>query len=160
MAKDQEVAIKRDIVFAEHDGVKLLGDLYLPKGSRKSPVLVGVHGGGWQVGDRKFYRSWGNYLAKNGYAVFAIDYRLMKPGVKTWPGVVVDCKAAVQFVRANAADLDLDPDRIGMIGDSAGAHLSALVALAGDEPLFCSQYRNDARDPCRRQGSRRLLWRL
>jgi predicted acyl esterase len=46
MAKDQEVAIKRDIVFAEHDGVKLLGDLYLPKGSRKLPVLVGVHGGG------------------------------------------------------------------------------------------------------------------
>ena len=67
----------------------------------------------------------------------------MKPGVKTWPGVVGDCRAAVQFVRANAADLGLDPDRIGMIGDSAGAHLAALVALAGDELLFSSQYRND-----------------
>jgi acetyl esterase/lipase len=67
----------------------------------------------------------------------------VKPGVKTWPGVVGDCRAAVQFVRANAADLGLDPDRIGMIGDSAGAHLAALVALAGDELLFSSQYRND-----------------
>jgi acetyl esterase/lipase len=138
-----EVAIKTDIVFAEHDGTTLLGDLYLPQGLNAPPVLVGVHGGGWQVGDRKFYRHWGGYLAKHGYAVFAIDYRLMKPDVKTWPGVVYDCKAAVQFVRANAAEFGLDPDRIGMIGDSAGAHLSALVALAGDEPLFTSLYRND-----------------
>ena len=125
--------------------MKLLGDLYLPKASSKVPVLVGVHGGGWQLGDRKFYRHWGGYLAKHGYAVFAIEYRLMKPGVKTWPGVVCDCKAAVQFVRAKAEELGLYPDRIGLIGDSAGAHLSALVALAGAESLFASQYRND---PC------------
>ena len=102
-ARDYEVTVRNDIVFAEHDGVKLIGDLYAPKGLDKAPVLVGVHGGGWQVGDRKFYRNWGNYLAKNGYAVFAIEYRLMKPGVKTWPGAVYDTKAAVQFVRAQAA---------------------------------------------------------
>ena len=138
-----EVAIKPDIVFTEHDGVELLGDLYLPQGLREAPVLVGVHGGGWQVGDRKFYRHWGIYLAKHGYAVFAIEYRLMKPGIKTWPGVVGDCRAAVQFVRAKAVEFALDPERIGLIGDSAGAHLSALVALAREEPLFSSQYRND-----------------
>jgi acetyl esterase/lipase len=143
MTQEHEVAIKPDIVFAEHDGVKLLGDLYLPQGLGKAPALVGVHGGGWQLGDRKFYRHWGSYLAKNGYSVFAIEYRLMKPDAKTWPGVVYDCKAAVQFVRANAQEFGLDPDRIGMIGDSAGAHLSALVALAGNEPPFSSQYRND-----------------
>ena len=143
MAIEHEVAIKPDIPFAEHDGVKLLGDLYLPKGIGKAPVLVAAHGGGWQLGDRKFCRHWGNYLAKHGYAVFAIEYRLMKPGLGTWPGVVGDCKAAVQFVRARSGDLGLDPERIGMIGDSAGAHLSALVALAGDEPLFSGQYPND-----------------
>ena len=87
-AATYEVTTRADIVFAEHDGVKLLSDLYAPKGLNKAPVLVAVHGGGWQVGDRKFYRNWGTYLAKNGYAVFAIEYRLMKPGVKTWPGAV------------------------------------------------------------------------
>src|SRR5262252_108192 len=143
MAKEHEVATELDIAFAEHDGVTLLGDLYLPKGLEKAPVLVGVHGGGWQVGDRKFYRNWGTYLAKNGYAVFAIEYRLMKPGVKTWPGAVYDTKAAVQYVRARAAELGVDPERIGLIGDSAGAHLSALVALAGEEPHFASEYRGD-----------------
>ena len=59
MAMRHEVAIKPDIVFAEHDGVELLGDLYLPQALRKAPALVGVHGGGWLVGDRKFYRNWG-----------------------------------------------------------------------------------------------------
>jgi acetyl esterase/lipase len=127
-----------DIAFAEHDGVTLLGDLYLPKGIGKAPVLVGIHGGGWQLGDRKFYAHWGNYLAKQGYAVFAIEYRLMKPGLKTWPGAVHDTKAAVQFIRAQAAEFGLDTERVGLIGDSAGAHLSALVALASEEPLFAS----------------------
>src|SRR5690348_3604467 len=108
MAQEHEVATELDIVFAEHDGVTLLGDLYLPKGLAKAPVLVGVHGGGWQIGDRRFYTHWGNYFARKGYAVFAIEYRLMKPGVKTWPGAVCDVKAAVQFLRAEAAEFGLD----------------------------------------------------
>src|ERR1700736_4929881 len=143
IAKEHEVATERDIVFAEHDGVKLLGDLFLPKGLGKAPVLVGVHGGVCQVGDRKFYTHWGNYLARNGFAVFAIEYRLMKPGAKTWPGAVYDTKAAVQFVRAQAAELGIDPARIGLIGDSAGSHLAALVALAGEEPQFSTEYKSD-----------------
>jgi acetyl esterase/lipase len=135
-AREYEVAIRPDIVFAEHDGVTLLGDLYLPTGLAKAPVLVGVHGGGWQVGDRKFYTHWGNYLARHGYGVFAIEYRLMKPGVKTWPGAVHDTKAAVQFICAQAVEFGLDAERVGLIGDSAGAHLTALVALASEEPPF------------------------
>src|SRR5215813_10644467 len=140
---DYEVMTRNDIFFAEHDGVKLFGDFYAPKGLDKAPVLVAVHGGGWQVGNRKFYSNWGPYLAKNGYAVFAIEYRLMKPDVKTYPGAVYDTKAAVQYVRAKAGELGIDPERIGMVGDSAGAHLSALVALAGEEPAFSSEYRSD-----------------
>jgi len=143
MAKEHEVATELDIVFAEHDGVTLLGDLYLPKGLAKAPALVGLHGGGWQIGDRRFYTHWGNYFARKGYAVFAIEYRLMKPGVKTWPGAVYDVKAAVQFLRAEAAEFGLDGERIALIGDSAGAHLSALLALAGREPLFSNQYLAD-----------------
>jgi acetyl esterase/lipase len=142
-AQPYEVTTRNDIVFAEHDGTKLLGDLYSPKGRDKAPVLVAVHGGGWQVGSRKFYTNWGPYLAKNGYAVFAIEYRLMKPGVKTYPGAIYDTKAAIQYVRAKAAELNVDPERIGMIGDSAGGHLSALVALAGEEPLYSSEYKSD-----------------
>ena len=65
-AASYEVTTRNDIQFAEHDGVRLLGDLYLPKGLDKAPVLVAVHGGGWQVGSRKIYTHWGPYLASNG----------------------------------------------------------------------------------------------
>src|SRR5947209_18269392 len=139
MAQNLEVTTRTDIQFADHDGTKLVGDLYLPKGLERPPVLVGVHGGGWQIGDRKFYSHWGAYLAKHGYAVFAIEYRLMKPGVKTFPAAVYDTRAAVQFVRAKAGELSVDSDRVGLVGDSAGAHLSALVALAGEEPQYSSE---------------------
>ena len=138
-----EPAIKTDICYAVHNGVELLGDLHYPRGLDKAPVLVAVHGGGWQIGDRSIYQHWGPYLASRGYALFAIEYRLMKPGMTTWPGAAYDVKAAAQFVRANAAKLGVDPDGIALIGDSAGAHLSALVALAGDEPLLSTQYRED-----------------
>ncbi len=139
-AAEYEIVNHPDIVFATHDGVELMGDLYLPKGLAKAPVLVAVHGGGWQVGSRQFYRYWGLFFARAGYAVFSIDYRLGKDG--TYPRAVYDTKAAVQFIRAKAAEFNLDPDRIGMIGDSAGAQLAALVALAGDQ--FTSAYQDDA----------------
>ena len=131
---------KSGIVYAEHDGTKLVGDLYLPKGRAKAPVLVAIHGGGWQGGSTRFYWYWGLFLARNGYAVFAIDYRVGKAGA--YPAAVYDAKAAVQFVRAKAADFDIDPDRIGLIGDSAGGHLAALLALAGDQ--YTTAYRDDA----------------
>jgi acetyl esterase/lipase len=138
-AADYQVSVQPDVVYAEHDGTKLLGDLYLPKGLAKAPALIAVHGGGWQVGSRASYKNWGPYLAGNGYAVFSIEYRLGKAG--TYPGSVYDVKAAIQFVRAKATEFGIDADRIGLMGDSAGGHLSALLALAGDQ--FTSAYGND-----------------
>jgi len=138
-ARDYEVVTRSNLEFAQHDGAKLAGDLYLPKGLDKAPVVVAVHGGGWQAGNRAGYKYWGPFLAHNGYAVFSIDYRLGKAG--TYPGAAYDVKAAIQFVRAKAAELGLDPERIGLMGDSAGGHLAALVALASDQ--FATEYRGD-----------------
>jgi len=142
-AQTYAVATRSAVPYVEHDGVKLAGELYLPKGLDKAPLVIAAHGGGWQAGSPATYRHWGPYLARNGYAVLAIGYRLSKPGAKSYPGAVYDVKAAVQFARANAPELGIDPDRIGMMGDSAGAHLVSLVALAGDESLFSTEYRSD-----------------
>jgi acetyl esterase/lipase len=138
-AKDHEVVIRPNIEFVQHEGVNLAGDLYLPKGVDKSPVVIAAHGGGWQAGSRASYKFWGPFLARNGYALFAIDYRLGKAG--TYPGSAYDVKAAIQFVRAKAADLGVDPERVGLMGDSAGGHLAALVGLAPDQ--FTAEYRGD-----------------
>src|SRR5579872_6020950 len=133
------VTVRAGLVYAVHDGVKLVGDLYLPKSSRSAPLLVAIHGGGWQAGDRGFYRNWGPMLARNGYGLFSIDYRLAKQGA--YPAAVYDVRAAIQFVRTRAAEFNADANRIGLVGDSAGAYLAALLALAGDH--FTSQYRDD-----------------
>ncbi len=138
---EYEVVTQANVEYAQHDSAKLVGDLYRPKGLAKAPAIIAVHGGGWQNGSRAGYRYWGPYLARNGYVVLSIDYRLGKAG--TYPGSVYDLKAAIQYVRAKATELGVDPDRIGLMGDSAGAHLVALVALAGQEPQFSSAYRDD-----------------
>lgn len=128
--------IRRGIEYARHDGIVLAGDLYAPEAAGHHPVLVAVHGGGWQLGSRDIYRYWGPWLAARGYALFAVDYRLAKPREPSYPTAIHDIRSAVQFVKGEAAALGVDSGRVALVGDSAGAHLAALVALAGDEPLF------------------------
>lgn len=130
------VEIRRGIEYARHDGATLLGDLYAPADDGQYPLLVAVHGGGWQLGTRESYRHWGPWLAARGYALFAVDYRLAQPREPSYPAAVHDIRAAVQFVKRQATALKADPRRIALVGDSAGAHLAALVALAGETPLF------------------------
>jgi acetyl esterase/lipase len=136
---EYDVSVRNNVEYVEHDGTKLSGDLYLPKGMAKAPLVVAVHGGGWQNGSRAAFKYMGPHLARNGFGLFAISYRLGKAG--RYPAEVYDVKAAVQFVRAKAADLGADPDRIALMGASAGGHLVALVGLAHDQ--FSSEYRAD-----------------
>jgi acetyl esterase/lipase len=138
-----EFELRRNVAYARHDGVELTGDFYLPARPGPHPVLINVHGGYWRRGSRETFRHWGPYLAARGYAGFTISYRLTKPGKKTYPEVVHDVRAAVQFTRSHAKEFRVDPDRIALWGNSAGANLAALVALAGDSPQLKDGYPHD-----------------
>jgi acetyl esterase/lipase len=127
--------------YASHDGVTLMADFYAPAGAGPFPALVAVHGGGWQGGARSAFQYWGPYLAERGYALFAISYRLARKGQKMFPQAVSDVLAAVQFVRASAQKLKVEPERIALFGASAGAHLAALAALGAER--FKGGYPND-----------------
>lgn len=127
--------IQTDIPYAVHDGIELCGDFYRPVGNGPFPMVIAAPGGGWFVSDPRGLRAWGIHLARHGIAVFAIKYRAAV-AEKTFPGAVCDVLAAIQFVRGSAAKFDIDPERIGLLGSSAGAHVSALAALAGESPLF------------------------
>jgi acetyl esterase/lipase len=141
---NERIETEDDIAYADHDGVVLRADLYRPAASAAPyPVLVAVHGGGWERGDRKSFRSWGEHLPRHGFGLLAIQYRLMKPGQATYPQAVHDVRAAVQFMRANAASYGADPERIGLFGLSAGGHLAALASLAADHPRFAGAYPKD-----------------
>jgi acetyl esterase/lipase len=139
-----QIETRAGVTYATHDGVALAGDLYLPAGAGPFPALVAVHGGGWQAGVRSAFQYWGPYLAERGYVVFAVSYRLAKKGHKTFPHAVNDVLAAVQFVRGSAGGIKVDPERIGLFGASAGAHLSSLAALGGGSAPFKGAYPQDA----------------
>ena len=141
---DDNVTIHNGVAYANHDGIELAGDLYLPKnaqsGANSAPALVAVHGGGWVAGVRNAFQYWGPYLAARGIAVFAISYRLAAK-TKTFPEAVQDVLAGVQFLRGKAGAFGIDPARIGLLGASAGAHLAALAALGGRK--FAGAYPQD-----------------
>jgi acetyl esterase/lipase len=139
------ITVHGGIAYANHDGVELAGDLYLPKaanaGAKAAPALVAVHGGGWVAGVRGAFQYWGPYFAARDIAVFAISYRLATKS-KTFPEAVQDVLAGVQFLRGKASAFGIDPARIGLLGASAGAHLAALAALSGKK--FVGAYPQDA----------------
>jgi acetyl esterase/lipase len=144
-AKSQEFGVetRRAVQYGTHDGAALIGDLYLPKGTESRPAIVAVHGGAWQRGSRDLFQYMGPYLAAHGYATFGIDYRLTRDGQNHHPAAVHDVRAAVQWVRNHGPDLNIDPSRIALIGESSGTQLAVLVALAGDSPEYANAYRDD-----------------
>ena len=119
----------RDLVYASVGGRDLLLDVYTPekKPSKPMPVVVFVHGGGWKNGSKdRIARPLP--ILQHGYVLVSADYRLS--GEAIFPAAIKDCKAAVRWVRANAATYRIDPDRLGVWGTSAGGHLVALLGTA------------------------------
>jgi acetyl esterase/lipase len=109
------------------DPVKHKLDLYLPKDATQAPILMWIHGGAWKMGDRSGYAELGRRFAEAGVGFAAISYRL-SPKVKH-PAHIEDCARAFAWLHAHVAEHGGDPDRLFVSGQSAGGHLSALLAL-------------------------------
>jgi acetyl esterase/lipase len=119
-----------NLQYAVHDGLPLAGTLYRPEQVAPCPVVVAVHGGGWKQGSPQRYEHWGRWLATRGIALFAIQYRLADRPHHRFPAAALDVMAALRFIGTSSAEFGLDPERVVLMGDSAGAHLVSLVALA------------------------------
>ncbi len=104
-------------------------DVYAPRGSvvGPRPIIVFLYGGSWQSGTKDGYAFAARALASRGFVVAVPDYRLV-PAVR-FPGFVEDCAAALKWVRANAGRFAGDPDRVVIVGHSAGAYNGAMIAL-------------------------------
>ncbi len=123
-----EVRVERGLVYGKGGDADLKLDLAMPKdGDGPFPVVLCVHGGGWTKGDRADLQKTIEALARRGYVAVAVDYRLAPKD--RFPAPLEDCKAAVRWLRANAATYRINPDRIGAVGFSAGAHLACLLGL-------------------------------
>jgi acetyl esterase/lipase len=128
-----EIRAELNLPYASTDNPRQRLDLYLPKSANTAnrlPVVAYIHGGGWAGGDKRDGFGTACSFAKTGdYAAVSLGYRLTDEA--TWPAQIHDCKAAIRWLRANAAKYNLDPDRVGVIGDSAGGHLVAMLGTSG-----------------------------
>lgn len=132
-----DVRVERDVAYLGPDR-KQKADLYVPlemPEDRRVPAVIIIHGGGFNDGDKDRRRevTIGAHLARRGYVGMSIDYLLWSKGIKnpTWPRNLQDAKTAVRWLRANADRLGIDPERIGVIGGSAGGNLAAMLAVTG-----------------------------
>jgi acetyl esterase/lipase len=104
-----------------------VGDLYRPKGDGPWPAVLVIHGGSWQRGSRTEMAKFARRFADAGYAVFNVDYRLAP--AHRYPVQLDDVRAAFEWLHARARSQGVDPDRIAVMGYSAGAHLALLLGL-------------------------------
>ncbi len=130
-----DVTFETGIEYANPDGQHLQLNLARPKaGSGPFPTILCIHGGGFRAGKREGYDTQCIHLAQHGYVAVTITYRLAPK--YPFPAAIFDTKAAVRWLRANAAKYAIDPDRIGVTGGSAGGHLAQFLGVTGDVKEF------------------------
>ena len=145
LAVPDNVTFERDITYAEAGGAKMQLNLARPKNATGPlPAVLCIHGGGFRAGSREGYNKLCLTLAQHGFVAATISYRLAP--AHQFPAAVHDTKAAVRWLRANAAKLGINPERIGVTGGSAGGHLAQFLGVTAgvkefegtDNPSFSS----------------------
>lgn len=120
-----------DVTYLKIGDIEMKLDLFLPEGLDKPvPVIIGLHGGAWHKGTRKNYHHVTRALAQRGYATASVSYRLSD--VAPFPAQIQDLQAAVVWLKENADQYGIDKNKVGVTGNSAGGHLTALLATAGN----------------------------
>jgi acetyl esterase/lipase len=122
-----EPRIEADVTYATVAGTELKLDLYHPPSDapKTNAAVVVIHGGAWMSGDRKQMKDLSIQLAKRGMLAASVQYRLAPKAV--WPAMLDDVQTATRYLRANAAKLGFDPNRLGAAGASAGGHLAIFL---------------------------------
>ena len=114
-----------DVAYCTPDASPQKMDVYFPEAGGPWPALVYIHGGAWMEGDKSGAAAFARSMTAQGYLFVSVNYRLYPPA--TFPAMIQDVKCAVRSLRANAAQYNLDPNRIAAMGASAGGHLAALL---------------------------------
>lgn len=124
------VQIRQDMAFATTDlDDTLTADIYMPSTSQSYPLILLLHEGGWRAGSKDLLREWGVLLAESGFVAAALNYRHSTGSYATWPGVLDDVRQGLYWLVLHARNFQFDPQRIGLFGASAGAHLAAMLVL-------------------------------
>ena len=127
------IEIRKDLAYAGTDNPRQKLDLFLPKersSDKPLPLIAFIHGGGWKNGDKRGgLRRVAAFVESGDFVGASIGYRLS--GEAIWPAQIHDCKAAIRWLRAHAEEFGFAPDRIVVMGSSAGGHLVAMLGTSG-----------------------------
>jgi acetyl esterase/lipase len=129
-----DLTLEPGVAYAQADPQQAMDILRPREASTRRPAVLCIHGGGFRAGSRKGYLAQCIRLAQHGYVAATADYRLAPKA--QFPAAVNDVKAAVRYLRANAARLGIDPERIGVMGGSAGGHLALFLGVTGGVQEF------------------------
>ena len=138
-----EPAFIENILYARADTAELRLNISIPvEQDVKHPLLIFIHGGGWQTGHRNAYNDQIQNAARRGFVAATISHRYTRTvdsrgePIYRWPDPMHDVKAAVRFLRAHADSFQIDPDKIGVLGASSGAHLAMMLGFTGSNSNF------------------------
>lgn len=136
VAVENGIKIETNVCYTSDRDLNRSMDIYLPEKapSHPLPLVVLIHGGGWNGGDKKDFGGAAREFVRRGFSCVSLNYRLSKQAI--WPAQAVDCKAAIRWLRVNAAHYGFDPARIAVGGHSAGGHLSAFLAASNGVKKF------------------------
>ncbi|EKN62617.1 hypothetical protein BABA_25176 [Neobacillus bataviensis LMG 21833] len=126
---DNQMRAQRNVVYGETDQEKLTADIYMPNKGENLPVVILIHGGAFQSGSKEMYAEWGSYLAQSGFVAMAVNYRLATSKYSTWPSVLDDIHQAANWLVGKANEFNIDPLKMAVIGDSAGAHIGSIFSF-------------------------------
>lgn len=130
------ISFEENVVYREIDGHSLKADIYFPKNSKQKvfPAVLLIHGGGWVSGSKDNQRVMAQHLAENGFVAIAASYRLSREA--KYPAAVLDLKAAIRWMKENSEKYKIDPDKIAVLGASAGAQLATLLGVTPNSERF------------------------
>ncbi|MDA7980547.1 MAG: alpha/beta hydrolase, partial [Pirellulales bacterium] len=125
----RNIRVERNVVYVTRGEDDLLMDVYMPEAAGSHAAVLVVHGGAWRSGSKAQLMGYARELASRGHVAFAINYRLAPDHI--FPAQIEDCRAAIRFIHKNAEKYNVDRQRLGAIGYSAGGHLVALLGVQG-----------------------------
>ena len=119
------VVEKKEVVYTEIGDRKLYMDVFHPNDTTARPAMVLIHGGGWISGDKSLMTPLAEHMASNGYACFALEYRLS--GEARYPASIIDVQNAIKYIRTNADKFHVDTTKVAILGCSSGGQMAALI---------------------------------
>lgn len=127
-----ETPAARNVAYVENGHQRQRLHVYLPATGKNWPLVIWIHGGGWESGNHDY--SPARFLVNEGFAVASIGYRLSTDA--PFPAQIQDCKSAIRWLKRQAPRFGYNPERVGVWGQSAGGHLASLVGTTGADSIF------------------------